>query len=250
LESERQLLSGGNMAGEVTRVGHAVHRRAGPWTPAVHDLLRHLERVGFSGAPRPLGIDEDGREVLRYIPGEVAHPRVLEDAELARVTQVIREYHVKVSSFRASPSASWSTDGQDPSTAPELVCHNDLAPWNLVVGKGGELAFIDWDLAAPGRRLWDLALAACTFVPMYPSAARQLERFRVFCDAYGLGADDRLELLDVIAERIRRMWQVLVDNADRDPYSGLVRDGHAEFWHAVEVHVGDQAGEWREMLSA
>ena len=238
------------MAGEVIRVGRVVHRRAGPWVPAVHDLLRHLERVGFSGAPRPLGIDEDGREVLTYIPGEVAHPRVLEDTELSGVAEVIREYHVKVASFRASPHATWGTDGQDPGTAHELVCHNDLAPWNLVVGKEGALAFIDWDLAAPGRRLWDLALAVCTFVPMYPSAARQLERFRVFCDAYDLEADDRVELLHVTAQRIQRMWQVLVDNADRDPYASLVRDGHAEFWHAVEVHVRDQAGEWRQLLSA
>jgi hypothetical protein len=76
---ERELLSGGNMAGEVVRVGRTVHRRAGPSTPAVHDLLRHLERVGFGGAPRALGTDEDGREVLTYVPGEVAHPRVLDE---------------------------------------------------------------------------------------------------------------------------------------------------------------------------
>jgi Phosphotransferase enzyme family len=242
LESERELLSGGNTAGEVMRIGGTVHRHAGPWMPAVHELLSHLEGAAFRGGPRPLGNDEDGREVLTYIPGEIAHPRLLENAELEGVAGLIREYHAKVGSFRASPHASWATDGQDPSTAHELVCHNDLAPWNLVVGKGGELAFIDWDLAAPGRRLWDLALAACTFVPMYPSAARQLERFRIFCDVYSLEANDRVELLDVTAQRIRRMWQVLVDNADRDPYARLVRDGHAEFWQAAEAHVRDQAG--------
>jgi Ser/Thr protein kinase RdoA (MazF antagonist) len=236
------------MAGAVIRIGRTVHRPTGPWTPTVHDLLRHLDRVGFRGAPRPVGTDANGREVLTYIPGQIAHPRVLDDAELAAVARVIRDYHVKVDSFRASPHASWSTDGQDPSTAHELVCHNDLAPWNLVIGKHGELAFIDWDLAAPGRRLWDLALAACTFVPMYPSAARQLERLRVFCNAYSLSAQDRIELLDVTAQRIQRMWQVLVDNTDREPYATLVRDGHAEFWHAVELHVRDQSSTWREML--
>jgi hypothetical protein len=54
---------------------------------------------------------------------------------------------------------------------------------------------------------------------------------------------------DVTAQRIRRMWRVLVDNADRDPYASLVRDGHAEFWHVVEVHVRDQAGAWRSSAS-
>ena len=109
--------------------------------------------------------------------------------------------------------------------------------------------FIDWDLAAPGRRLWDVALAACTFVPLYPSATRQVERFRVFCDAYGLAARDQVELLEVTVQRIGRMWRVLVDNADRDPYASLVRNGHADFWRRVERHVRDRAGTWREMLS-
>jgi hypothetical protein len=57
-------LAGGNMSSGVVRVGDTVRRPAGAWTPAVHALLSHLDSVGFRGAPRPLGIDEHGREVL------------------------------------------------------------------------------------------------------------------------------------------------------------------------------------------
>jgi hypothetical protein len=67
-------LSGGNMSSGVVRVGDTVRRPAGPWTPAVHALLTHLYEAGFRGAPRPLGIDERGREVLTFIPGPPAWP--------------------------------------------------------------------------------------------------------------------------------------------------------------------------------
>ena len=53
------------------RVGQTVRRTGNPWSPAVLDLLRHLEREGFAGAPRALGFDDQGREVLTYIEGEV-----------------------------------------------------------------------------------------------------------------------------------------------------------------------------------
>ena len=68
MEEEIQL-SGGNLGGAV-RVGDTVRRRAGAWTPAVAELLRHLEAKGFSGAPRFLGIDTKGREMLSFLEGE------------------------------------------------------------------------------------------------------------------------------------------------------------------------------------
>ena len=63
-------LTGGTMTAGVVRVGDTVRRPVGRWTPAVHSLLRYLEEVGLEGAPRVLGIDEKGREVLTYLPGD------------------------------------------------------------------------------------------------------------------------------------------------------------------------------------
>ena len=62
-------LDGGNAGGAV-RVGDTVRRAGGPWTPSVHALLAHLSGRGFAGSPRPLGIDEQGREVLTFLAGE------------------------------------------------------------------------------------------------------------------------------------------------------------------------------------
>ena len=66
MSSAENPLPGGNMSSGVVRVGDTVRRPTGPWTPAVHALLVHLNAVGFCGAPRPLGFDEQGREVLSY----------------------------------------------------------------------------------------------------------------------------------------------------------------------------------------
>ena len=41
----------------------------------MHALLQPPERRDFSGAPRARGLDEHGREILTYLPGEVVGSR-------------------------------------------------------------------------------------------------------------------------------------------------------------------------------
>src|SRR5215831_7364277 len=68
-------LPGGNTTGAVL-IGGVIHKRASPWTPTVHALLRYLEEAGFPGAPRALGFDSSGREMLSYLPGETIGDRM------------------------------------------------------------------------------------------------------------------------------------------------------------------------------
>lgn len=70
-EPEQSLPGGG--INVVTRVGDTVRRPVGTWTPAVHALLGHLEQQRFFGAPCDHGIDDGGREVLDFLPGEVGN---------------------------------------------------------------------------------------------------------------------------------------------------------------------------------
>src|SRR4029450_3980440 len=101
----------GGTTSTVVRAGDTVRRNAGPWTPAVHALLRHLEYVGFTGAPRALGIDERGREVLSYLEGECGEyplaPHWVTDEALVAVATMLRRFHDAQYGFRPPPGAIW-----------------------------------------------------------------------------------------------------------------------------------------------
>ena len=93
--ADEVVLAGGTTnVGRVTRVGDTVRRPRRPTSEATEALLEHLEQVGFSGAPRYLGSDERGREVLSYIPGEAPIPPYPEwaftDATLVSVAGLLR----------------------------------------------------------------------------------------------------------------------------------------------------------------
>jgi Ser/Thr protein kinase RdoA (MazF antagonist) len=49
-----------------------------------------------------------------------------------------------------------------------LVCHNDVCPENVVFRDDQAIAILDFDFAAPGRRVWDLTMAARTWIPLVP----------------------------------------------------------------------------------
>ncbi len=223
----------GNVTG-ATRVGDTVRCSTGPGTPAVHALLRHLERVGFDSTPRVLGFDSRGREVLTYIEGETSpDPRVSfgSDEALAAVAQLLHSYHDSVAAFEPPPDAAWRYLIGAPRG--HLVCHNDIAPYNTIVSKGRPAAFIDWDFAAPAPREWDIAHALWRFVPLYHdeefgTPAERSHRIEVFCDAYEV--EDRRGLIDTILQRQQATHDSVVAwEAEGHPaFVRLLQEGHAD----------------------
>ena len=123
----------------VVRIGDTVRRPVHRWTPAVHALLRHLEAVGFSGAPRVLGFDELGREVLSFIPGEVARrpwPEVLlDETGLAEVARFLCRYHRAVRGFEPPEDAEWHVPHK--TWRPGMtIRHGDLGTLEYGLGRG------------------------------------------------------------------------------------------------------------------
>ncbi len=187
-------LSGGNVAAEVVRIGSTVRKAVTAATPAVEAVLHHLERLGFPGAPRTLGRDGQGRQVLEYIDGPLAHDAPPMDAvQLTRVGRLVRDLHDALATFEPPVPGRWEV--AIPPDQEELVCHHDLAPWNLVLG-AERWVFIDWDGAGPGSRLWDLAYAAQSFTPLQSGSdvSTSTERLRALVDGYDANSVQRQRL--------------------------------------------------------
>jgi aminoglycoside phosphotransferase (APT) family kinase protein len=248
-------LSGGNVSSGVVRVGDTVRRPAGPWTPAVHALLAHLHLAGFHGAPRPLGVDERGREVLTFIPGTVAWPggfrQLNGDGQLRRAARLIRDFHDAVAGFTPPPGAQWQV--LMPADGDEIIAHHDLAPWNLIIAEHG-WAFIDWDGAAPGTRLGDLAYAMHGFAPLSADPALKRDdagrRLRLIADAYGLTEAQRLDIVPLLARRTRAMHAFLAREAARgtQPWARLWQEGHGDAWDADTSYIAQREARWHQAL--
>lgn len=183
-------LTGGRLTDGVVRVGSTVRRPMGAHSPFVHRLLDHLEAVGFDGAPRLLGVDERGREILTFLEGWVPpNLDLFPDETLAAAAHLLRRFHD-------------ATAGSELAGDREVVCHNDPSPCNYVFAGGRPAAFIDFDHAAPGDRLRDVAYAGWLWTLSAddgPPVRDQARRLRLMGESYGL--DDVGVLFDAVLRR-------------------------------------------------
>ena len=243
-------LTGGNASGDATvRVGATVRK---PWSTSTESTARYMTTIRRAGVDVPdwRGRDDEGRQVLEYVPGTLAMTLgPLPLPQLRRVGAMIRQIHDASSSY-VDDDATWDVLIPPPGPA-DLVCHNDLAPWNLLVDEE-RLVFIDWDAAGPSTRLWDLAYAAQSFAVLdasqpVPAAARRL---RAFIDGYAADTDLRGALPDAMVQRTRAMHAMLRDAHGRghQPWATMFVEGHGDFWASTAQYVADHIEAWREAL--
>jgi Ser/Thr protein kinase RdoA (MazF antagonist) len=245
-DEQEHVLVGGNVAAEVVRIGATVRKPATVSTAAVEAVLEHLAAVGFTAAPRSFGRDAQVRQVLEYIPGVMADTMpAMTIAELHRVGRLIRDLHDALASFSPPPHAQW--DILLPADRDELICHHDLAPWNLV-RDGDRWVFIDWDGAGPGSRLWDLGYAAHGFVPLAAGNDPTIDgpRLRALADGYGLDEQQRRRLPALVAAHTRAMNDLLTASAvtGRQPWARLYAEGHADHWGPAADYLDRHLTQW------
>ena len=254
VSSEAEIaLSGGNMS-DVVRRGQAVHRRAGPWTPTIHRLLDHVHLQGISWLPRPLGLDEKGREVLTYLPGTVpSYPMpswVWSEVVLIEAGRRLAEFHRASADFDAT-GALWQLPTHQPA---EVICINDVAPYNMVFDDARQLVgLIDLDTASPGPRVWDLAYLAYRLVPLtqvddtgaaIPSMAIRRHRVELLCQAYAEAGDRiRLGAQDVLRTAIDRLEDLASFTAKRAAAGATQVAAHVKIYRDdatwLAGHLGD-----------
>lgn len=233
-------LSGGNV-NVVVRVGDTVRRTMSPRSSEVHELLQHFERVGFDGAPRFLGIDDSGREILSFVPGAAIwlDPQPLNDlATLAAIGKVIRAFH---------------------DAAPAHV-HGDLGPWNLVLDGDGVCRIIDWDTATTGAVTWDLSFAlltncwlggnTCPFRTEPFTDAELAERIRAFASGYRADEPTLCSSIELIPDRAEALVALIEERAAarEAAWVAMLEDGHARVWAEQAEFARNHVKTWCDLL--
>lgn len=205
--ADEVILGGGRLTAGVVKIGETVRR---PKSPFTRTLLLHLAEAGFDGAPKYLGRDELDRDILTFLRGDVpAKWGALTDDQVAAAGALLRRFH------EASRALAQRL-GDGP-----VICHNDPGPNNTVFHHGRPIAFIDWDFAAVGDPLEDVAYMAWSWCisskPARGDATSQAHQVRVLADAYGLSTDQRNELMDAVQERLVRNERFWTERASNGP---------------------------------
>jgi hypothetical protein len=226
--SEEQLPRG-HGGRQAFRTERGVHRAQVPWTATIHGFLCHLEAAGFNGAPKVIGIDDEGREILSFIEGEVLArpswqfgqpgpwpPWARTDDVLAGAAILLRDLHRASASF-VPEAPVWRYYHGGGLLPGQIVCHGDVGPHNTVHRDGKPVALIDWDEIRPNEALIEFGTAAWKYVPLgthaffaasaWPERPDLARRLALFADGYGV--TDRTAVLDALQQAKQRSTEML-----------------------------------------
>jgi hypothetical protein len=243
------LVGGVANAGAVTRRGTHILRPASPHTPTVRRFLSALAGTGFDGASVPDGTEPDGRERFHYVAGDVPlvpYPDWAQsDDALASLARLLRGYHDAARQVPVDDGDRWSDEMADP-LGGSVVCHNDVCLENVVFRHGRAVALLDFDFAAPGRPLYDLAALARMCVPIDDESRVRFgwhpadlpARLRLVADEYGLDPAERVAIVSMLDDAMARGGEFL---------RRRIADGDANFAAMWEAGGGQARFDRRRM---
>ncbi|MCM3596195.1 phosphotransferase [Metabacillus idriensis] len=254
-----EMLTGGNIS-TVYRSGDTVRRNLKPDSTKIHKLLKHLENKRFIYAPKFLGIDEKGREILSFIEGETGNYPLKEymwsNDVLKEIAKVLRLYHDSVSDFPMEEG--WQSIDNTPQPF-EVICHNDFATYNIIFNHKRPVGIIDFDVAGPGPRLWDIAYTLYTCVPLsrvYHSETgeevfysldhteRKKQRIKLFFESYGEELEEGF--LDMVLLRLEGLCKTIERKANEgdSAFLKMIDEGHLEHYQNDIEFIRKHGKEW------
>jgi hypothetical protein len=254
-------LAGDGVTAGIVRIGDTVRRPVRPFTATIQEFLAYLHRNGFTAAPVPLGTDQQGREVLSYVAGDVPReplpPEAASDDVLVGLARLIRALHDAARGFQPPPDAVWGgIPGAGPAPAglpdgePELVSHRDYCPGNVIFRDGLPAALIDFDLAKPTTAVYDIANALYWWAPLLHPLDRAPafasldipRRVAVFADAYGMSDRQRRSLVPQATRMVHRFHVSARGAAAIDPVFRRMWDqGVKDRMPRAEAWLGQEA---------
>ncbi len=245
-----EILSGGTTT--VVRIGRTVRRPVRAWSEAVQWLLAGLAAAQVRGVPRWRGVDEEGREVLDFLPGEAGTSAYRgPDRALVSAAKLLRRMHDATAPLPDKTARQWQLPVVEPV---EVVCHGDFAPYNCVFRDDETTGVFDFDTAHPGPRAWDLAYAVYRFVPLSTldsfEVVEQARRARVFLDAYGRTRGERLDVVDALVPRLLALVDFMrTAAANGDPnFARHIEEGHADLYLRDADHMIAHRAVWDRIV--
>jgi thiamine kinase-like enzyme len=258
---KEEILSGGNVS-NVYRLGDTVRRDLKEESSKIHKVLKHLESKGFSSAPKFLGIDDKNREILSFIEGEAGNyplkSYMWSNDALKEIAKMLRLYHDAVSDFPIEESGQPLDNTPQPF---EVLCHNDFAVYNIIFNHEKPVGIIDFDLVAPGPRLWDIAYTLYTCVPLsrhyhletgdevnYDSekdAERIKQRVKLFFESYGVEGMEKgfLEMVILRVEGLCKTMERKAKEGDK-AFQKMIDEGHYDHYQKELKFIRKYGNEW------
>ncbi|WP_050180475.1 aminoglycoside phosphotransferase family protein [Domibacillus robiginosus] len=255
-----EILTGGNVT-NVYRVEDTVRRELKPESSSIHKLLKHLEDKDFNYAPKFLGIDEQGREMLSFIEGEAGqYPLkgyMWSNDVLKEIAKMLRLYHEAVSDFPLVNE--FKPIDHTPQTV-EVLCHNDFAIYNIIFNQQKPVGIIDFDVAGPGPRIWDIAYTLYTCLPLSrfylsetaqkvhydPSRHASLikKRLTLFFETYG--EEMPQNFWEMVVLRLEGLCKTIIRKANEgdSAFQKMMDEGHLTHYQNDITFIRKHGKEW------
>lgn len=265
MTNNAQKLMGGNMS-SVYKQKDTVLREQKEWSPTIHKLLLHLERVGLPNSPTFLGIDENGMEILSFMQGKCVEDYPFIDDEdkqlliIKTIAEIMRKYHDATLSFKQTAEDNWMFSYKG-SLEKEVICHNDIAPYNVTFIDGIPHGLIDFDTCCPAPRIWDIVYTLYRFAPFSESVydikkhdyrnydAKKDRNVRkksinTFFKAYDMKQPD--DLFEQMTARLQALADLIYSEAKNGKiaFQKMLEEGHRDLYLREIEFIRKHTYEW------